>query len=162
MTFHGVPKPAWRAFALLHAHAGARRLSTRVFQPRRTDGNASLISAFATQNTTTGPPSVFLSFWENGGPDFYRDNRSVTVKLGGGNGGAPLFSVATEYRIDESHANPLAQWIAMGSPDKLTQAQVKQLVSASVVQPTTLDVINGAVTVEMVPNSAVCIVFGKS
>ena len=24
MTVHGVPKPAWRAFELLHQHAGAR------------------------------------------------------------------------------------------------------------------------------------------
>jgi hypothetical protein len=30
MTIHGIPKPAWRAFQLLHSHAGDMRLGTAV------------------------------------------------------------------------------------------------------------------------------------
>ena len=30
MTFHGIPKPGWRAFQLLHEHAGTQRLKTNV------------------------------------------------------------------------------------------------------------------------------------
>jgi len=32
MTIHGIPKPAWRAFQLLHTHAGSQRLSIDVAQ----------------------------------------------------------------------------------------------------------------------------------
>jgi len=38
---------------------------------------------------------------------------------------------ATVRRIDETHANPLAAWIAMGAPDYTTAAQNVQLLSAS-------------------------------
>ena len=156
MTFHGVPKPGWRAFALLHSHAGALRLPTEVSQPTSPGRNASLISAFATVHEAGGQPSVFLSFWENGGPPSYRDNRTVTVAVKGR--AAP--SHATEYRIDEDHANPLAEWQAMGRPNGPSAAQLKALVAASEVTPTALVVSNGgAVTVTMGPNSAVVVVF---
>ena len=237
MTYHGVPKPGWRAFALLHSHAGGWRLPTTVTQQQQPQAaadaeeaaaaaaagapgtNVTLISAFATQqqqqqpdeeeNNRGGgfePVSVFLSFWENGGPDSYRDNRTVTVKLlhtntntdtntedpqedtasgragllsGPGEGQVnvelPLGpSKVTEYRIDESHANPLAAWEAMGSPDEPTAEQLKQLIDASVVHPEPLALHREAVqggphregaraatvaTVTMPPNSAVVLVF---
>lgn len=38
MSHHGVPKPAWRAFELLHTHAGNRRLPVRVSNQTRTTG----------------------------------------------------------------------------------------------------------------------------
>ena len=100
-------------------------MPTEVTQPRTPTANASLISAFATLKDKQGLPSVFLSFWENGGPDSYRDNRSVTITLKGAGGAAP--TKAMEYRIDEEHANPLAAWQAMGSPDEPTQDQLDQL-----------------------------------
>ena len=134
-------------------------MPTEVTQPRTPTANASLISAFATLKDKQGLPSVFLSFWENGGPDFYRDNRSVTIKLKGAGGAAP--TKAMEYRIDEEHANPLAAWQAMGSPDEPTQDQLDQLVKASVVKPTELEVTDGAVTLTMPPNSAVVVEFVK-
>ena len=161
MTFHGVPKPGWRAFALLHSHAGALRLPTVVSQPTSPGANASLISAFATvhghEANSGGQPSVFLSFWENGGPASYRDNRTVTLAVKQGSRAAP--SQATEYRIDEGHANPLAEWQAMGRPNGPSAAQLEALVAASEVTPVALVVSNGAVKVTMGPNSAVVVVF---
>ena len=158
MTYHGVPKPGWRAFALLHSHAGTLRLPTTVSQPTFSGANTSLISAFATVHEASDgqqQPSVFLSFWENGGPVSYRDNRTVTVAVKGGT--TP--SQATEYRIDEEHANPLAAWQAMGRPNGPSVAQLKVLVAASEVTPVPLAVSNGAVAITMGPNSAVAVVF---
>jgi hypothetical protein len=117
-----------------------------------------LISAFATVHEASGvqqQPSVFLSFWENGGPPSYRDNRTVTVAVKG----ATPPSQATEYRIDEEHANPLAAWQAMGRPNGPSAAQLKVLVAASEVTPVPLVLSIGTVTVTMSPNSAVVVVF---
>ena len=139
--------------------AGELRVPAEVTQPRTPTANASLISAFATLKDKQGLPSVFLSFWENGGPDSYRDNRSVTIKLKGAGGAAP--TKAMEYRIDEGHANPLAAWQAMGSPDEPTQDQLDKLVAASVVKPAELEVADGAITLTMPPNSAVVVEFVK-
>ena len=44
---------------------------------------------------------------------------------------APKLNTATVRRIDETHANPLAAWIAMGSPDYTTAAQNAQLLTVS-------------------------------
>ena len=122
------------------------------------------INIHGPQHAVGGPPSVFLSFWENGGPDSYRNNRSVTVRLlsdqgDNANGLRLSYTKATEYRIDEAHANPLASWVAMGSPVDLSQAQVKQLMAASAVKPATLDLVSNAITVVLPPNSASVIVF---
>ena len=38
---------------------------------------------------------------------------------------------ATVRRIDETHSNPLASWIAMGAPDYTTTAQNAALLAAS-------------------------------
>jgi hypothetical protein len=38
---------------------------------------------------------------------------------------------ATVRRVDETHANPLATWIAMGAPDYTTQAQNAVLLASS-------------------------------
>ena len=96
----------------------------------------------------------------------YRDNRTVTIKTAAAQGGGnqqrgSLPSKATEYRIDEDHANPLAAWEAMGSPDEPSAAQLEALVAASVVAPAALEVaVDGSVAVAMGPNSAVVVVFG--
>ena len=88
MTINGVPKPVWRAFQLLHEHAGDRRLPTVVSQPVVPNTTtAPFISAFATVNASDGIDSlrVFLSFWGN--PDsatnatLMADNRDVTVTV---------------------------------------------------------------------------------
>ena len=44
---------------------------------------------------------------------------------------AVRLSEATVRRIDETHSNPLASWIAMGAPDYTTTAQNSALLAAS-------------------------------
>jgi hypothetical protein len=44
---------------------------------------------------------------------------------------APKLAVATVRRVDETHANPLAAWIAMGAPDYTTAIQNAALLASS-------------------------------
>jgi hypothetical protein len=44
---------------------------------------------------------------------------------------APKLAAATVRRVDETHANPLAEWIAMGAPDYTTAAQNAALLASS-------------------------------
>ena len=160
MSFHGVPKPVWKAFALLHTHAGEWRLPTVV--SKDPEANVSLVSAFATVTNTTGVlPAVFLSFWLNGGPPSYLLNRSVTVSLtGGGTDAATVPSSATEYRIDANHANPLRAWQEMGAPANPSPTQLQELKSAAEVHGAPVQLTaSGAATVLLQPNSAVVLVF---
>ncbi|HVC30248.1 MAG TPA: hypothetical protein VND24_03605, partial [Steroidobacteraceae bacterium] len=41
----------------------------------------------------------------------------------------------TTYRIDAEHANPLAAWLALGSPDSPTPAQLAGLRAAAELRP---------------------------
>lgn len=150
MTYHGVPKPAWRAFGLLHEHAGTQRVPAVVTEHQ----NISLVSAFATVKAAGSPPTVFISFWENGGSDMAQLNRSVTITIDGA-----AVMQATEYRIDEDHANPLRAWQAMGAPDVPSESQLDELVEASQVKPVVVNVTSGTCTVSLSPNSAVVLVF---
>ena len=129
---------------------------------------AGLVSAFATAPSPGAPPTVFLSFWQNGGPPSYSLNRTVTVDVqrpqqhqrAGPSGG--LWS-ATEYRIDADCANPLAAWQAMGSPAHPSAEQVAQLATAGEAGKRAVQVTDeGTVTIQMSPNSAVVLVFANS
>jgi len=159
MTLGGVPKPAWRAFQLLHAHAGPLRVPARVSADPL--AQAALVSAFATVASAGAPPAVFLSFWLNGGPADYQRNRTATVTVAGRGrvAGGGAWS-AMEYRIDAAHANPLRAWKTMGAPVNPSAAQLAQLVAASEVtgQATQLTA-EGAAVVQLPPNSAVVLVF---
>ena len=72
ITPRGVRKPGWRAFELLHTHAGSHRLSVET-------SISSEIYALATANVTgtkvvTGSVRVFLSWWAG---NIARDNVSL-------------------------------------------------------------------------------------
>ena len=161
MTFHGIKKPGWRGFELLHKFAGTHRVPA-VVTTSCDDGNASLVSALATINTsstaigTDDLPAVFLSFWENGGPASFQRNRSVSLHI---KNAAATPSAATMHRIDDENANPLRAWEDMGSPAVPSKAQLTQLMASSEVVPQPLEVKDGACTVMLPPNSAVLVTF---
>lgn len=162
MTVHGVPKPAWRAFALLHEHAGTLRLPVSVSSDPK--ASTDLVSAFATVPRDGAPPAVFLSFWQNGGPASYSLNRTATVsvKRPSQRTSTGTWSV-TEYRIDEDNGNPLGAWKAMGAPAQPSAEQLTQLMTAAEAGNRTAKVTpEGTVSVELPPNSAVVLVFADS
>jgi len=161
MTYHGVPKPVWRAFSLLHDHAGDSRLPLNISKDPA--AATSLVSAFATRRSNdSSPPAVFLSNWQNGGPSSYLRNRSVTVTL---TGGTEAPTRATEYRIDEDHCNLLRIWKQQGEPSSPSAQQLAELQAATQVEGREIPLSGatndgtGTVTVSLPPNSAVVVVF---
>ncbi|TPM87083.1 beta-xylosidase [Mesorhizobium sp. B2-3-3] len=117
MNLHGIAKPAYRAFEMLH------QLGTEILymeEPHPTvdswcvrDGNSLtvLISNFAL-------------------PRHPIANETVHVELGN----APRPTAATVRRIDAENANAKALWVTMGRPDYLGAAAVEQLRATSVMQ----------------------------
>ena len=117
------------------------------------------MSAFATAAAAGAPPSVFLGFWDQGG-DANHVNRSVSVQLKQGVDSAFVQPTkATIYLIDDSSVNPYSTWVAMGSPDVPSPAQLQQLIGASEVKGERIAVSAGKATVMMQPNSAVLVAF---
>ena len=60
-------------------------------------------------------------------PGVAREATTVEVKLNGIPAGVSRVRVR-EYRIDETHSNAYAVWLRMGSPQRPTKAQLKELV----------------------------------
>ena len=116
MSFHGIPKPVWRAFQLLHTHAGSHTVNTSAVTSSH-DSAASvgggarasatappalptLVSAATSVNlTSSGAPQpgsarVFLSHWDASGAAANHSAVTVTVTLhcprgAAGDSGAP-------------------------------------------------------------------------
>ena len=127
MTVRGVPKPVYRAFQLLHAHAGTQRAAVSV-SGGGPDGS---VSGFATWNATTRRLAVFLSNFaalQFPAPD------DAVVNVTIANVGCSALSSARVGFIDADHANPHAAFVAMGSPTYPTTAQLAQLHAASEVR----------------------------
>jgi xylan 1,4-beta-xylosidase len=114
LNLHGIAKPAYRAFELLHA-LGTELLEVTGSHPtldcwvvRDARGVTVLLSNFALPGQPIAPHSV-----------------RVTLS------GVPQVARAILRRIDEGHANPRRLWLAMGSPEYLDEAQVAALHTAS-------------------------------
>jgi hypothetical protein len=111
--------------------------------------------------TNTGPgtlPVIFLGFWDQGGISNHL-NRTVSVSLKQAEDAQSQPTKATQYRIDDKSANPLALYHRMGSPAVPSPEQRELLLSSSEVAPKTVSISSeGVVTVTMPPNSAVMLV----
>jgi len=125
LTLHGVPKPAYRAFQLLHA------LGTERLVVQRTAGDAGTLELFASRRS--GAITVLL--YNHDVPRTPMRGETVTVELKGLRGTTGAFV----ERIDEEHANPHRRWIEMGSPEYPDADEVAELVSASRLQREALE-----------------------
>ena len=127
--------------------------------------NGTRVSALATRtkDNNTGAArggsesgvAIFLSYWSIT-PES-EENRSVAVSFEGVELSDTTVT-ATEYRIDVDSANPKRVWETMGSPKKPDSDQIKTLIAASKVVPTTVEAEAGVFQVHMSPNSAVVLV----
>jgi hypothetical protein len=160
MTLHGVPKPVWRAFQLLHTHAGTHSVPTAVSNSARIP----LVSAAATVNVSSmagsrnsnstrdnnsadvvvpGSARLFLSHWDASGSAVNHSAVVVNVTVTGvkssvlHSAGPP--ATATVWMIDDKCAANLL-WQEMGSPAVPTAQQLKQLVQRSELAPLTVPV----------------------
>ncbi|MCI8625869.1 MAG: beta-xylosidase [Lachnospiraceae bacterium] len=115
-TNHGIPKPSYRMFELLH-RAGDKRLDV-TGEPHRT----AEVFALKGENKV----SVFVY-----NHDIVRRNISAEeIKL---TFQGPVRAVRRTI-IDEHHCNPKAAWEAMGSPDYLSKEQEETIRQASKLQ----------------------------
>jgi len=114
LTLHGIPKPSYRAFELLH-HLGDR-LSLVDGLHETVDCNViqkeSGVTVLLTNHTTPG-----------------HSIESEQIELRLDNASEPV--AARIQRIDEEHANPKRLWLELGQPESLTKRQLQQLEEAS-------------------------------
>ncbi|HUY31150.1 MAG TPA: glycosyl hydrolase [Pirellulales bacterium] len=114
LTLHGVAKPSYRAFELLH-HLGAEQCLV--------DGSHETVDAWVVRR-----PSGATVLLDNSAlPRHPIDTERIHVQL---TGAAPPRNVYVE-RIDEDHANAKRRWLEIGKPEFPTAAEVEQLRAAS-------------------------------
>ena len=140
MNIHGIPKPTYRAFELLH-HLGTDEL--------KVDGLHHTVDAWVVKKETSA--TVLLT--NHALPKHSIKTENVKVKLEN----APNYSSAFIERVDDAHANPKKLWKEMGKPDYLSKAQVEQLNEASrlIKEPLKCDYKDSIVSfeIEMPPHS---------
>ena len=114
MNLHGIPKPTYRAYELLH------RLGT---EQLLVDGIHETVNVWAVRQEN----SVTLLLTNHALPRHSIKTEQARVRIGGAREPRQVHI----ERIDEAHANPCGQWREMGAPDYLSALQVEQLQTAS-------------------------------
>jgi xylan 1,4-beta-xylosidase len=114
LTIHGVPKPTYRAFELLH-DLGKERYAV--------DGDHPTVDAWAVRRGRE--LTVLLTNHAMPGQPISRQAVRIEIQ------GARTSSGSVIRRIDEEHANPVAAWWAMGAPEYPSPRQVDELIEAS-------------------------------
>jgi xylan 1,4-beta-xylosidase len=120
LTLHGVAKPAYRAFQLLH------RVGTRLVAV--VDGMHPNVDAWVVLRGRTAAVVVTNHAY----PEHPIRRARVVVHLET----TRRPTSALLYRIDDTHANAKRRWRAMGSPASLAQRQLEELHSASEMKTT--------------------------
>jgi xylan 1,4-beta-xylosidase len=114
LTLHGVPKPTYRAFELLH-RLGDAQLPV--------DGTHETLDAWAVR----GGDALTVLLTNHALPRQPIAARRARVEVAG----VPAPRAVSICRIDEDHANAKAEWGRMGSPDYLRREDVGRLEDAS-------------------------------
>jgi xylan 1,4-beta-xylosidase len=114
LNLYGIPKPAYRAFQLLH-HLGAEFMEVL--------GTHATVDAWVVRKENTA--TIMLTNLAM--PRHPIQTELVDMRLTG----APVARTAWIERIDEAHANPRRLWQTLGEPEYLTASQVEQLETAS-------------------------------
>jgi xylan 1,4-beta-xylosidase len=134
LTLHGIPKPTYRAFQLLH-HLGHERLLV--------DGLHHTVDGWVVR----GDREVTILLTNHALPRHAIDTERVQVTLAG----APQPRRAFAERIDRDHANPRREWSDAGSPEYINPEQLEHLRMASQLsrEPLRCDYEGGAVRFEL-------------
>ena len=114
MNLHGIPKPAYRAFELLH------RLGTEALL---VDGRHATVDAWVVRKGH----ALTVLLVNHALPRHPVETERVRVVLRH----APGECDAHVERIDEAHANPRASWREMGEPEYLSAPEVERVREAS-------------------------------
>ncbi len=119
LTLHGIAKPAYRAFQLLH-RLGEARLNV--------EGKHATVDAWAVRNHRGA--AILLSNFALPRHPVAEERVQFTLA------GASEPESATIARIDQDHANAKKLWQAMGEPEYLSAGEVTRLKDASVLRET--------------------------
>ncbi len=113
-TIHGIPKPTYRVFELLH-HLGNERLAVT--------GSHSTVEMLAVKCDS----DLTLMVYNHNIPDaeIYEEDVEITL-----NGITPTGSVLIQ-RIDSQYVNPKQKWIDLGCPEYPSREQLAQIEEAS-------------------------------
>jgi xylan 1,4-beta-xylosidase len=114
-NIHGIPKPTYRIFEMLH-HLGDRRMVV--------DGGAS-----STAELLVDRDDIHLTIlaYNHNIPGAEIGNEAIIITLNGVLPKAPI-SIA---RVDHENANPKQKWIEPGSPEYPTLAELAEIERAS-------------------------------
>jgi len=124
LSLHGVPKPVYRAFQLLH-QAGDRRLAVSA-SPHPT------VDVVATRSDDR----IQVLVNNHNVPLAPIGKEPVTIVLAGLSGEAT--PRASLMRIDADHANPKRRWQELGNPEYPDAATISELMRASELTPEAL------------------------
>jgi xylan 1,4-beta-xylosidase len=114
LNLHGIPKPTYRAFQLLH-HLGTEQLLV--------DGLHETIDCSVIRKDS----GLTVLLTNHTTPGHSIETERIRLRLAN----APEPYQANVQRIDGEHANPKLSWEEMGQPEYLTAKDVEQLQQAS-------------------------------
>jgi xylan 1,4-beta-xylosidase len=144
LNLYGIPKPAYRAFQLLH-HCGTELLE---FAGAHATVNAWLIRK---------KDSATIILCNVAMPRHPIQTETVNLRMAS----VPTPRAVWIERIDDDHANPWRLWQTMGEPEYLSALQVEQLETASALQKASHPWIdadgNTDMTVDLPPQSVAAI-----
>jgi xylan 1,4-beta-xylosidase len=121
LNLHGIRKPAYRAFELLH-RLGKKRLFV--------DGIHETVDCTIVKSAQV----IHIVLTNHSYPIRPIEDEKITVHLRN----CPEPNAVYSEKINEKIANPCKQWIAMGSPEYLSAEQLEQLQKASEIVRTAL------------------------
>jgi xylan 1,4-beta-xylosidase len=149
---HGIPKPAFNAFAMLH-HLGDRRLSASsdsALATKRPDG--ALVIALWNYAAPDGTGATYTPPPADRGP-----SKAFTLNLSGVAQNASV----TVYRVDEDHGNVIKTYDAMGRPAFPSREQIVKLREAGRIAPAEKAFLKrGSLSIEVPPQGLVVITVG--
>jgi xylan 1,4-beta-xylosidase len=144
LNLHGIAKPAYRAFQLLH------RVGSELLEIAGTHTTVDAWVIRKNQSATVIMTNLAM-------PRHPIQTELLNLRLSS----APVPHTAWIERIDEDHANPRQLWRTMGEPEYLSAAQVEQLQTASTLrkeaQPCTQETGNIDLAVALPPQSVAAI-----
>jgi len=114
LNLHGIPKPVYRAFELLHEVGNEQSL---------VDGLHETVDCSLVQKDS----SVTILLTNHTTPGHSIETEQIEIRLD--NAREPVAAYAK--RIDDEHANPKLLWVEMGQPEYLDRKQIEQLEEAS-------------------------------
>ena len=114
MNLHGIPKPTWRSYELLH-NLGTEQLLV--------DGTHETVDAWVVRKQS----SLTILLTNHALPRHPVTKQQVSFKLTN----APRPWSAHVERIDDTHANAKSMWKQLGEPDYLRAQDVERLQGAS-------------------------------